>query len=234
MHVAIQLEIFLGLLKLIVTLTPIEQDRHCLLQDEPPSNTIGSEYTCMSPKDGLMNNKNEWLWVLLITVILVTFFLFYKQWSNVVCYEDPLLQYTTHLKQLYTSRSHLQPLSDSKHKHLIHFRLARIEKQTLSQGDMDRFTRESLRGDMDDVVYKKTAMESSELGVMPDGSQPKVVLIEGAPGSGKTTFAWQQCRQWQRASCCRLTPLCYCCPSETTTSDASPLFPTSFDTAEDM
>ena len=116
--------------------------------------------------------------------------------DGVVCYEAPLLQYTTHLKQLYTSRSPLQPLSDSTHKHLLHFRLARIEKQTLSQEDMDRFTRESLRGDMDDVVYKKMAMESSELGVMADGSQPKVVLIEGAPGVGKTTFAWQQCRQW--------------------------------------
>ena len=116
--------------------------------------------------------------------------------DSVVCFEAPLLQYTTHLKQLYTSRSPLQPLSDSKHKHLLHFRLARIEKQTLSQGDMDRFTRESLRGDMDDVVYKKTAMELSELGVMADGSRPKVVLIEGAPGVGKTTFAWQQCRQW--------------------------------------
>ena len=113
-----------------------------------------------------------------------------------VCYKAPLLQYTTHLKQLYTSRSLLQPLTDSKPKQLLQFRLARIEKQTLSQGDMDRFTRESLRGDMDDVVYKKTAMELSELGVMPDRSQPEVVLIEGAPGVGKTTFAWDQCRQW--------------------------------------
>ena len=116
--------------------------------------------------------------------------------DGVVCYEAPLLQYTTQLKQLYTSRSPLQPLTDSKPKHLLQFRLARIEKQTLSQGDMDRFTRESLRGDMDDVVFKKTAMEVSELGVMADGSRPKVVLIEGAPGVGKTTFAWDQCRQW--------------------------------------
>jgi Ran GTPase-activating protein (RanGAP) involved in mRNA processing and transport len=116
--------------------------------------------------------------------------------DGVVCFEAPLLQYTTHLKQLYTSRSPLQPLTDSKPKHLLPFRLARIEKQSLSQGDMNRFTRDSLRGDMDDVVYKKTAMELSELGVMADSSQPKVVLIEGAPGVGKTTFAWEQCRQW--------------------------------------
>ena len=116
--------------------------------------------------------------------------------DGVVCYEAPLLQYTTHLKQIYTSRSPLQPLSDSKPKRPFQFRLARIERQQLSQGNMDRFTRESLRGDMDDVVYKKTAMEVGELGVMPDGSQPKVVLIEGAPGVGKTTFAWDQYRQW--------------------------------------
>ena len=116
--------------------------------------------------------------------------------DGVVCYVAPLLQYTTQLKQLYTSRSPLQPLTDSKPKSLLQFRLARIEKQTISQGGMDRFTRESLRGDMDDVIYKKTAMDVSELGVMPDNSQPKVVLIEGAPGVGKTTFAWDQCRQW--------------------------------------
>ena len=117
--------------------------------------------------------------------------------DGVVCYEAPLLQYTTLLKQLYTSRSPLQPLSDSKPNPLLPFRLARIEKQTLSSSsDMDRFTRESLRGDMDDVIHKKTAMELSELGVMGDSSRPQVVLIEGAPGVGKTTFAWDQCRQW--------------------------------------
>ena len=120
--------------------------------------------------------------------------------DGVVIYEAPLLQYTSLLKRLYTSRSPLQPLPDSKPKPLLPFRLARIEKQSLSPSNMDRFTRESLRGDMDDVVYKKTAMELSGLGVMGDGSRPRVVLIEGAPGVGKTTFAWHQCRQWAEGS----------------------------------
>ena len=120
--------------------------------------------------------------------------------DGVVCYEAPLLQYTTLLKQLYTSRSPLQPLSDSKPKPLLPFCLARIEKQTSTFSHMDRFTRESLRGDMDDVIHKKTAMELSELGVMGDSSRPQVVLIEGAPGVGKTTFAWDQCRQWAEGS----------------------------------
>ena len=117
--------------------------------------------------------------------------------DGVVCYEALLLQYTTLLKQLYTSRSPLQPLSDSKPNPLLPFRLAKIEKQTLSSSsDMDRFTRESLRGDMDDVIHKKTAMELSGLEMMGDSSRPQVVLIEGAPGVGKTTFAWHQCRHW--------------------------------------
>ena len=120
--------------------------------------------------------------------------------DGIVVYEAPLLQYTSLLKRLYTSRNPLQPLPDSKPKPLLPFRLARIEKQSLSPSDMDRFTRESLRGDMDDVVYKKTAMELSKLGVMGDGSRPQVVLIEGAPGVGKTTFAWHQCRQWAEGS----------------------------------
>ena len=116
--------------------------------------------------------------------------------DGVVCYEAPLLQYTRDLKKMYTSMNPIQPLSNSKPRPLLPFRLARIEKESFFQSDMDRFTRDSLRGDMDDVVYKKTAMELGELGVTGDGSRPQVVLVEGAPGVGKTTFAWDQCRQW--------------------------------------
>ena len=116
--------------------------------------------------------------------------------DGVVCYQAPLLQYTRDLKKKYTSMNPLQPLSDSKPCPLLPFRLARIGKQRLYRSYMDRFTRESLRGDMDDVVYKKTAMELGELGVTGNGSRPQVVLVEGAPGVGKTTFAWDQCRQW--------------------------------------
>ena len=116
--------------------------------------------------------------------------------DGIVCYQSPLVQYTNQLKQLYTSKSPLQPLSDFADKDLLPFRLAKIQKQILSQEGMDKSTRESLRGDMDDVVFKKTEMKVSELGIVPDGSQPQVVLIEGAPGVGKTTFAWDQCRQW--------------------------------------
>ena len=41
-------------------------------------------------------------------------------------------------------------------------------------------------------------MNIDEVGVLPDGSQPKLVLIEGAPGVGKTTFSWDFCTKWGR------------------------------------
>ena len=48
--------------------------------------------------------------------------------DGVVCYEAPLLQYIRDLKKKYTSMNPLQPLSDSKPRPLLPFRLARIEK----------------------------------------------------------------------------------------------------------
>ena len=42
------------------------------------------------------------------------------------------------------------------------------------------------------IVYKKSPMMLSELDVC--ASQQQAVLLEGAPGVGKTTFSWEFCK----------------------------------------
>ena len=54
---------------------------------------------------------------------------------------------------------------------------------------------------MDDVgshstIYKKSPIEFEDVGKLSSHHQHQLVLIEGAPGVGKTTFSWEFCRKW--------------------------------------
>ena len=54
-----------------------------------------------------------------------------------------------------------------------------------------------LRGDIDLIKQKKTPLTMDQIGILADGGgTARRVLIEGAPGIGKTTFLWQVCHQW--------------------------------------
>ena len=62
----------------------------------------------------------------------------------------------------------------------------------------DKFSMSTLRGDEDDIRYKKSPTTISTLGTLPDGSPARLVLLEGAPGSGKTTFSFDAVLKWMR------------------------------------
>ena len=74
--------------------------------------------------------------------------------------------------------------------------LAMITKQKESKAELDAFTRATIRGDVDDVVEMKTAITPRDIGRLEDGSLAKCILVQGAPGVGKTTLAWELCRRW--------------------------------------
>ena len=118
-------------------------------------------------------------------------------------YLTPVNRYIGYLRKLYNSK--LEPVGicpPTQTEKLLPFKLARIEKEKLSI--VDEFTKRYVRGDMDDVgsysanSYKKSPIELQEVGKLPSHSQQKVILIEGAPGMGKTTFSWEFCRMWGR------------------------------------
>ena len=117
-------------------------------------------------------------------------------------YLIPVKKYGGYLRELYTSERPLVGVGPpTPTEKLLPFKLARIEKEKIDLQHADHFTKRYIRGDLDDVdysngiVYKKSPMKLSELDCHGRDSQ-QVVLLEGAPGVGKTTFSWEFCRKW--------------------------------------
>ena len=115
-------------------------------------------------------------------------------------YLTAVKKYSGYLRDLYNSEQRPVGIGPpTPAKKLLPFKLARIEKEKVS---IDEFTRRYLRGDMDDVgslgneYYKKSPIKFEEVGKHSSHDLMNLVLIEGAPGVGKTTFSWEYCRKW--------------------------------------
>ena len=67
------------------------------------------------------------------------------------------------------------------------------ESKIASERFMDR-----LHGNADSIQKKKTKLLMCDVGKCEDGSVARCVLVEGCPGVGKTTFAYELCKQWAR------------------------------------
>ena len=68
-------------------------------------------------------------------------------------------KYSTYLKDLYQSMVG---------KSLAPFKLAQVEKnETMDSRECDDFTKSTLRGDLDDVVYTKRPFNEGEIGLLP-------------------------------------------------------------------
>ena len=81
------------------------------------------------------------------------------------------------------------------------FRLAMIaiktEEQVRRMYDEDSLVREkTITGKVDNVLQRKTPIELKDIFKKIEG-QRKTVLIEGAPGAGKSTLSLHICRQWE-------------------------------------
>ena len=74
--------------------------------------------------------------------------------------------------------------------------LALIEKEDITKPEADQFMRATIHGNIDDIKKSKRATDIDQISQLPDGSDPKCILVEGAPGVGKSTFAWKLCHKW--------------------------------------
>jgi len=107
-----------------------------------------------------------------------------------------LTKYARYLRACYT-RSPLPenskfPPSPSKY----YINLAYIFRRTVSKHESEESKVAMVRGEIDKIVRDKGLEFSHVAKRLPSGSYPQIVLVEGAPGVGKTTFAWEFCKKW--------------------------------------
>ena len=76
----------------------------------------------------------------------------------------------------------------------VFIKLALVKKEKVSRDKADKFTRLTLTGDVDEILKEKQPILIKD--VMTLDENINLVVVEGAPGIGKSTLAWELCRQW--------------------------------------
>ena len=107
-----------------------------------------------------------------------------------------MARYARYLRACYTRSSLPEnnkfPPSPSKH----YVNLAYISRRTVSKHESEKFKVAMVRGEIDKIACDKSLDFSQVAERLQDGSYPQIVLVQGAPGVGKTTFAWEFCTKW--------------------------------------
>ena len=79
--------------------------------------------------------------------------------------------------------------------------LACIDRKTEGlRTEYDETTEAMVRdGNVDVIEGRKCPIDMNAIAAnLPEEALEKVILVEGAPGVGKSTFAWEFCRRWER------------------------------------
>ena len=118
--------------------------------------------------------------------------------------ETPMDQFIRYIKQTYqlsVIEKSLNVIKWPPTPSKIFINLACIDwKTVVTQAEADEFTRAMVEdGNVDVIMKKKTPIDFSDIvRDLPATALEKVILVEGAPGVGKSTFAWEFCRRWER------------------------------------
>ena len=65
----------------------------------------------------------------------------------------------------------------------------------------DEYIGYTLQGDIKGLLKNRKKISAHQILEVEGRSTPGLVLVEGAPGIGKSTLAWELCRKWEEFSC---------------------------------
>ena len=71
----------------------------------------------------------------------------------------------------------------------------------------EQLIKEMVRGHIDKVEKARRRVELEDLAPMKYGEPSNCILVQGAPGSGKTMFSWEVCRRWGQGKLLQHYPL---------------------------
>lgn len=105
-----------------------------------------------------------------------------------------------HLRAWYKTEHFFYGAAGPHIKDVQFIRLALVTKQGVSEVDKwkDDFLKATLHGNLEDIVKKKYRLKMDEI-FRYGNKLRKLVLVEGAPGVGKTMLAMKLCAQWAQS-----------------------------------
>ena len=111
---------------------------------------------------------------------------------------SPVQKYAERLKELYSKRKMPDYLKGRQLRTAKFVSLALISREGVSKKEMDEFTCGTVQdGDIDAILMQKSPLEMKHIGKLRTGSLATCMLLQGGPGVGKTTLAWNLCREWE-------------------------------------